>query len=337
MASSKVAVFEMTIGDNATDTYAVRWNQDDTFVATACGDNTVRLYSTVNGSFTRALDCRQSSDIMPVTCLRWRPNTPLSKTKNVLICGTADGNIYHWHATSGKLLHSINLPRNQVLCLDYSHDARFFAAGCKDMAVKVFDETTKTQTHNLTGQGEQSGHSNRIFSARFLDENTIISGGWDNTIIYWDLRTSSAVRSYYGPHICGDAIDFSSNLMVTASYTGENQLTLWSVMDGQKLHTQTLRTGDMACTLYAAQFSKSDGGKVIVTGGAGTNQGFLFETGTMSMLSLLEFRSAVFGVDFANSSNRVALCCGDGKVHFYNVLPAREARFYEASEESKAE
>jgi WD40 repeat protein len=272
---------------------------------------------------------------MPVTCIRWRPHTPLLKTKNVLISGTADGNIYHWHATSGKLLHSISLHKNQVLSLDYSQDARFFAAGCKDCSVKVYDETTKTQVINLTGEGERVGHANRIFSARFLNENTIVSGGWDNTVIFWDLRTRSAERTHYGPHICGDSIDFASNLMVTGSYAGEDQLILWSVLDSQKLHTQTLRTGDMPCMLYAAQFSKADQGKVIVAGGSGSNQGFFFETGSMTMFSLLEFRSPVYGVDFANITNRVALCCGDGKIHFYSVVTAQQARELELAEEAK--
>lgn len=325
----------MTIGDSATDAYAVRWNSDDSFIATACADNTIRLYSTSNGSFSRSLDCRLSSDILPITCLRWRPNTALSKTKNVLVCGTADGGVYHWHATSGKLLHNISLPQNQVLCLDYAQDARLFAAGCKDTTIRVFDETTKTQIVSLSGEGEGVSHSNRIFSVRFLDENTIVSGGWDSTLIFWDVRSASSVRSLYGPHICGDAIDFAGNLMVTGSYTGKDQLTLWSILDGLKLNTQTLKTVETPCMLYSAQFSKSDGGKVIVAGGSVANQGFLFDTHTMSMQSLLEFTSPVYGVDFANTSNRVVLCCGDGKVHFYNVLSAHEARRRERAEESK--
>lgn len=324
----------MTICDNSTAAFGVRWNSDDSLVASACGDNTVRLYSSSNGSFVRSLDCRFSADIMPVTCLKWRPNTHLSKTKNVLACGTADGNIYHWHAPSGKLLHSITLPKNQVLSLDYSKDARLFAVGCKDATIRVFDEATKTQTLSLTGEGERVGHSNRIFSARFLDENTIVSGGWDNNVLFWDMRQRSAVRSFNGLHICGDGIDFASTLMVTASYAGKDQLSLWSVMDGQHLHTQTLMTDGMPCTLYTAQFSKADGGKVIVSGGSGSNQGFIFDTGTMSLLSLLEFRSPVYGVDFANTSNRVAFSCGDGKMHFYNVVSAQEAQYYELEEAS---
>jgi hypothetical protein len=87
--------------------------------------------------------------------------------------------------------------------------------------------------------------------------------------------------------------------------------------------------------LYAAQFSKADQGKVVVAAGSGTNHGLFFETGSMSMFSLLEFRSPVYGVDFANSSNRIALCCGDGRIHFYSIVSAQEARKLESSEEAK--
>ena len=28
------------------------------------------------------------------------------------------------------------------------------------------------------------GHSNRIFSLKYYDENTLISGGWDSNVLY---------------------------------------------------------------------------------------------------------------------------------------------------------
>lgn len=49
---------------------------------------------------------------MPVTTVRWRPNTAQGKTKNVLLAGTSDGAILHWHATSGKLVHTEMLHDN---------------------------------------------------------------------------------------------------------------------------------------------------------------------------------------------------------------------------------
>jgi hypothetical protein len=53
------------------------------------------------------------------------------------------------------------------------------------------------------------GHSNRVFSCKFMpsDQNMILTGGWDNTVQFWDIRVGAAVRSLYGPHICGDSLD----------------------------------------------------------------------------------------------------------------------------------
>jgi len=68
---------------------------------------------------------------------RWRPHTGISKTKHVLVSSCADGNISHWHVPSGKLLHRITEPDNQVLCLDYNRDGSNFATAGKDRKVFV--------------------------------------------------------------------------------------------------------------------------------------------------------------------------------------------------------
>jgi WD40 repeat protein len=41
----------------------------------------------------------------------------------------------------------------------------------------------------------------------------ILTGGWDNTVQFWDLRVGAAVRSFYGPHICGDSLDICGMYM----------------------------------------------------------------------------------------------------------------------------
>ena len=75
----------------------------------------------------------------PTTCLRFRPQSATSKTKNVLLaasataplaaclclccatwqesflaCADSTGRVQHWHITSGKTLHTINEQDNQV-------------------------------------------------------------------------------------------------------------------------------------------------------------------------------------------------------------------------------
>ena len=62
-----------------------------------------------------------------------------------------------------------------------------------------------------------TGHSNRVFSVKFVkeDENLVVSGGWDNTVQIWDTRIEHSVRSFYGPHVCGDSIDVINGQIVT--------------------------------------------------------------------------------------------------------------------------
>mmetsp|Transcript_31918 Transcript_31918/g.5781 ORF Transcript_31918/g.5781 Transcript_31918/m.5781 type:complete len:159 (-) Transcript_31918:37-513(-) len=156
---------------------------------------------------------------MPVTGVKWRPNIQESKTKNVLVATTADGGIIHWHSTSGRILHTEVLEDNQCLCLDFSKSGRQLAVGCSNMTIKVFDESTKQiLTELLPGMGDRLGHANRIFAVKWVGEDRLLSAGWDNNIILWDVRTGNSIRGNYGPHICGDGIDIRGNMILTSSY-----------------------------------------------------------------------------------------------------------------------
>jgi WD40 repeat protein len=105
--------------------------------------------------------------------------------------------------------------------------------------------------------GEMPGHSNRIFCVKFdpFSQHTIASGGWDNTIQIYDIRKKGPIKSIYGPHVCGDAIDFfnDGHTMLTGSYRQENVLELWDLRtfkkcrdinwDGPKASEQSFTTG----------------------------------------------------------------------------------------------
>ena len=45
---------------------------------------------------------------------------------------------------------------------------------------------------------------------KFIDENTLISGGWDNNICIWDRRQGKGVGSIFGANISGDSLDINS-------------------------------------------------------------------------------------------------------------------------------
>ncbi len=195
--------------------------------------------------------------------------------------------------TSGKCLHSLLDEENQVYALDYNEEGSKFVTAGKDTTLRVYDEATKSVLVSMRGGMGYSpaatpGHSNRVFSCKFYpeDDNIIVSGGWDNTVQIWDIRAGHAVRSIYGPHICGDALDVVGNEIVTGSWRATNQLEVWDFGTGARISnipwsSNFASAGTPACMLYAAQFSKESGGrgvsKYIIAGGSGINEAKIFD------------------------------------------------------------
>ena len=89
--------------------------------------------------------------------------------------------------------------------------------------------------------GELCGHSNRVFCVKFdpNDSNFLASGSWDNTIQIYDIRKRGPVAHMYGPHICGDAIDFKNDghTLLTGSYRQNDVLELWDLRNFKKSRT----------------------------------------------------------------------------------------------------
>lgn len=182
---------------------------------------------------------------MPVTCVRWRPTNSTMKTANVLVSSTADGWLKHWHATSGKCLQARKCednPDQNLYTIDYNRDGTLLATAGKDKIVRLYDEQTKALVLKMKDNGERlPGHSNRIFALKFnpYDPNIIASGGWDNTVQIYDIRRRGPIASIYGPHICGEAIDFHSDgyTLLTGSYRSENVLELFDLRTYEKCRT----------------------------------------------------------------------------------------------------
>ena len=317
-------VHEMTLGEETSEVFAVRWSADDSLIAASMGDGSIRLFSATSGSLIRNLVCKASEENMPVTGIRWRPLVSVSKTKHILLCITSDGAIIHWHATSGKELHRLMLPGTQCLACDYTLEGKHYAVGFQDMFIRVYDEGTKQQTAELSmGVGERIGHSNRIFSVKWLSDSMLASAGWDNNILLWDVRTQSVVRSIFGPHICGDALDVRNDVLVSGSFNSVDQLEFWDMHTGVKERSLTLQQGEVPCQVYAVQYSKCDGGATLAAGGAGSSECYFFDSRSLELFSLMShIPGSVFSIDHAHTEPRVAIGCGDGTIRLASITNA---------------
>ena len=331
---------KVTISDLTSEVFTIRFSPDGKFLACGCGDGAIRVFNTQNGSLAYSLQ-GGSNVALPCTALRFRPVTPTTRTKNVFLAANAAGSVQHWHMTSGKCLHSMEDEENQVYALDYNDEGTCFVTSGKDKAVRVYDEATKTMVTEMSaGLGYSTkaspGHSNRVFSVKYVpgDENCVVSGGWDNTVHIWDIRTGTSVRSFYGPHVCGDSVDVVNGEIVTGSWRPENQLEIWDLGSGEKKQDIAWNTanslaalsGQPSCMLYAAQFSKEGTGKYIAAGGSGANEAKVFDhsnnnavVGTITGLS-----RGVFAVDFSPENDKVAVAGGDSSIRIFSIHEGEE-------------
>jgi WD40 repeat protein len=103
------------------------------------------------------------------------------------------------------------------------------------------------------------GHDNRVFAVKFIDENTIISGGWDSVVHVWDLRQGRSARHFYGPNISGESLDYSNGIILAGCYASQQQLQFYELQSGKKIE-QIDWTGniDDAEYLYCASYNRRD-------------------------------------------------------------------------------
>ena len=306
-----------------TEVFCCTWSPDSRFLAAGCGDGSIRVFNASTGrvaymlrsSATMALGSSTSAaatsssssshatggyagshieESLPITCIRFRPTPDDTKTKGVLIATCADGTVTHWHMMSQTCLYSIQEVQDppgeaQTYSCDYAPDGESFATGGRDGKVRVYDESTKALSATLHAGKDKgtTGHSNRVYSVKYnpRDPNILVSGSWDNTVQIWDISLGYSIRSIYGPHICGDALDLSldGRTILTGSWRPNQALQRWDLESGKLVDTIPFAAGpgglggDRPELLYAAAFAPD--GRSFAAGGCGTNEAKVFTLG----------------------------------------------------------
>ena len=72
----------ITISDNTAEVFCLRFSPDGKFLAAGCGDGAIRVFSAQTGKLAYNLQAG-SNVALPTTCIRFRPVTATSRTKNV--------------------------------------------------------------------------------------------------------------------------------------------------------------------------------------------------------------------------------------------------------------
>ena len=269
----------------------------------------------------------------PITCLRWKPFN-----RTTLITVNAEGFIIQLHSKSGKILQKIEEQNNPLMCVDYSYDGLLFATGGNDKVVRLYDDNTKTLISKLEKHRyDLPEHYNRIFSVKFSkkDPNLLLSAGWDNTILLYDIRAREVQNYLYGPHVCGDGLDLKDDLLLTVSWEKEDQIQLFDLRTNKKIGVFQMTINeneknslDNICYLYSCRFNPVNT-TFCVTGSnknylriydySNLNYNNLTEAKIKSIFDLDDLKEPCYCCDYNLKGNKLAYGCAKSKVEFLDL------------------
>jgi WD40 repeat protein len=308
------------------DLFATRVSDDGALVGCTISDGQVAVYSSVTGRLSYLLE--QSSEHFPATSIRFNTRVPKS-----FLVSSADGLIREWSTHRFTITWTINESPNQIFALDLSPEESSFATAGLDKVIRLYDYETqkiKSTLQRTTEFGDDMipGHTNRIFSLLFhpTDQNLLYSGGWDDSIQIWDLRTNRSIRSVFGAHICSDTLDATGHLLLSGSWRTKDQLQIWDLRTFAV--SQTLKwEGDPQCLVYAAKFHPN--GTFIAAGGSGSNEVRLISLRNPGRHEKVLLDGTTFSLCFSKDGKELVVGTQKGGVKCFQLGPkgARSSPF----------
>ena len=310
--------------------FTTAFNADATLLACGYSNGHVNIFNLVE----KKDPIKFKVSDFPVTSIKWN-----EKKKVVIIVGSADGTVSHWHVQSGKKLHSIQEEKNAINCVDYSFDYKNFITAGNDITVRLYDEDMKTEIATMKPYlFNEPGHSGRIFCVKYFpnDTSTIYSGGWDKTIQFYDTRTCKVANSIYGPEICGDSLDLNGNILASGAWSTEEQIQLWDIRTLKCICNVKWENNSVykPTYIYSVKFNKNRDNKYLTVAGVNKPLFTVFNMNTFKpeqglkdtnlptpILGTGEKYHSCFTTDFVKiNNNRELFCCGlgDGGARVYN-------------------
>ena len=287
-----------SIKEDNGEVFCVQIAGDSTFVVSGLSNGIISIRSATTGRLSYSL--QQSELQFPVTSVRFHPKDP-----KIFIAASADGIIREWTTKNSTFRWSTQEQDNQLYALDFQHTGNLFASAGKDCKVRVYDFESKKIVSELARNEfdleTTRGHCNRIYSLKFSpsDNTTLISGGWDDTLQVWDLRTGAPIRAIFGPHVCGDSVDIHGDQILACSWRTDDQIQLFDMRTFTAVSTikWPATNDDPQCLVYTAKFHPN--GKHFLCGGSGVNQVRIFSTDTYRAVGTpLNLLSSVFRFSF---------------------------------------
>ncbi|CAF4103404.1 unnamed protein product [Rotaria sp. Silwood2] len=238
----------------------------------------------------------------PVTCLKFYANKDDLKAdhQKMLAATYTAGYVKVWHYPTQQCVFTFDEKDRQPLALDFNSTyTHLFVAG-SDCAINCYDFTTKKLIRKLQASESREhmdGHKNRIHAIRSHPtiESIFLTGGWDETIHYWDERAPHSQKHFSGPHLCGDALDIIAEhqVILTGSWRKYSTLQIWDFSTGELI--KDAFQNNATSMLYCTKFSPKN---FILCAGNDKNEAIIYDYSILQMVGgITDLENAVYCAD----------------------------------------
>ena len=309
----------------------LRYSPDGKFIAAGLSNGTIKLIDDKWECVYQLSDDDTIREKLPVTSITMVPspsNNSAAKIKNqkveqshMLYATYASGYIKKWHFTSPKHqkpLVSFKEDRTTLVGALNPSVERYITGG-NSFHLKLYDTTTSQLIRELVPSDSRfkvDGHHNRVFAIQYhpRHDNNFLSGGWDNTVLFWDDRERHChpVRRLSGPHVCGDGIDIDPSVdhVLTSSWRNHETLQIWDYTSGELIKTVKDIEQHMESPLYCCQWLDS---KHIVCGGCEVNKVKVLDRTTLAPVGkYVDLPAGVYCLDNNRKQNKPSIAFGAG-------------------------
>ncbi len=183
-----------TLGGHVNWVRAVSFSPDGKLLATASGDNTVKLWDASTGKEIKTLTGHTNS----VNGVSFSPDGKLLAT------ASGDNTVKLWDASTGKEIKTLTGHTNWVNGVSFSPDGKLLATASGDNTVKLWDLSTGKVIKMLTE------HTNSVNGVSFSPDGKLLATtSGDNTVKLWDASTGKEIKTLTGHTNSVNGVSFS--------------------------------------------------------------------------------------------------------------------------------
>jgi WD40 repeat protein len=204
------------------------------YVASASEDSTVNVWNTLTWTSIR----KYTSHTHIVFSLDQIDN-------DTMVSGSADQTIRIWRISTGETLKIINVNSWVIVVRVFSIELKQTVCGLAGSSnnLQIFNYETGELIRTLIG------HSHDVYSIEMLSDQSMASGGFDQSVIIWNISSYSINYNLTGHTKWVRCIKrLSSNLIASGDWNGK--IIIWNWLTGKQIfkltgHTNTLELNSL--------------------------------------------------------------------------------------------